>query len=306
MLYFIRLKIIQGYLSLDQIKLFGKGLWDHSSGFLWLVPILLVAVNWGLEAMKWKLLSAPIVSLTLFQATRAVLTGLSLAFITPRSIGDYAGRILESPVGKREALVGAVLLNRVSQSLVTYMAGLGGLVYLFVNNALGDHAMWHWLSPLLLAATIGSGFMLMKGRYLLLKWGRGLAFLRPLLSLFNIIGLYSSQEINHLLGYAFLRYCVFSLQFVLVLWLAGVALPLQALFAGVAVVFMLKSVIPAFSFLSDLGVREFSALLVFSVYAVPESQLILASLLVWCLNILIPTLIGGVNILRFRLNPPLC
>lgn len=306
MLYFIRLKIIQGHLSLDQIIFFGNDLWGHSKRFLLLLPIILVAVNWGLEARKWQILAAPIVSLTLLQATRAVLTGLSLAFITPRSIGDYAGRILECPVNTREALVGAVLLNRVSQSLVTYMAGLGGLLYLFMNHTLDNHAMWHWLSPLLLAATIGSGFMLVKGRFLLLKWGGGFATLKPLLNFLNIIGLYSSQEINRLVGLAFFRYCVFSFQFVLVLWLTGVFLPVQVLLTGVAVVFMLKSVIPAFSFLSDLGVREFSALLVFSVYAVPESQLILASLLVWCLNILIPTLIGGVNILRFRLNPPLC
>ena len=305
-MYFIFLKIQEGHLSTDKIRIYWFRLLDHPSGLLLVFIIFLVPVNWGLEAKKWQLLAAPLVSLNIFQAARAVITGLSLGFVTPRSIGDYAGRILESPAAKREGLVGAVLLNRLSQSFVTYSAGLAGLLYLYLNNSLEDTRLWSWLAPLLTAATFAGFFVLGKGRFLLLKQGRKYDFLRPLLKLTEIIGLYSPKEIKRLMGFAFLRYGVFSLQFVLILYLSGIELPAETLLAGVAVVFMLKSVIPAFNFLSDLGVREFSALLVFSVFSVPENGLILASLLVWCLNILIPALAGSVNIIRFRLKPPLC
>ena len=60
--------------------------------------------------------------------------------------------------------------------------------------------------------------------------------------------------------------------------------------AGITWVFLAKSVIPTFNFLSDLGIREFSAVLFFDSFSVPVEPIVLASLLIWVINILIPTL----------------
>lgn len=306
MLYFIRMKVVQGQFSFGQIVAFGAAIWNQTHWILLPFALLLVLVNWALEAKKWQLLVMPLTSVSLGQATRAVLTGLSLGFITPRSIGDYAGRILETPALEREGLVGAVLFNRLSQSLITYLGGLGGLFFLYQTTSVHDQALWGWLIPLLVVGALGSLFFLHRGRFFFLKFIRRYSLLRILTRLLAITGIYTSAQINAVIFYAFLRYLVFSFQFVLVLWLSGIMLPISALFAGVAVVFMLKSVIPAFNFLSDLGVREFSALLVFSVFEVPENQILLASLLVWCLNILMPTIIGSVYVFRLRLNRSAC
>lgn len=306
MIYFIGQKINQGHLSANITGFFWLRLREYPYLILLLVAVLLVPVNWGLEAKKWQLLASPLIRLSTFQAARAVLTGLSLGFVTPRSVGDYAGRILESPAAKREGLVGAVLFNRISQSFVTFAAGLAGLFYLFLINGVADVNLWGWFIPVTLAGTFISFFALGRGRYLMKEWGSKYSIVRPFIKYTEITGFYTSGEISRLLFFAFLRYGVFSLQFVLILYLTGVDLPPETLFAGVAVVYTLKSVIPAFSFLSDLGVREFSTMLVFSFFSVPEEPIILAGLLVWCLNILIPAIGGSVNVLRFRLKPPVC
>lgn len=304
MVYFIYMKWTEGRLSFVEIGLFGMDLYERHALYLMLVPLGLVMANWGLEARKWQLLSAPVQSLNMRQAARAVLTGLSMGFVTPRSLGDYAGRILEADVKESERLVGAVLLNRLSQSLPTYLFGFTGVLYLWPHLNMTDEAYGLLLVP----AVAGCGLLLvvlpakrrhwMLHRLRQLKGKAGSSVYR----MFRVIEEYSARQISSLLFYAALRYAVFSFQFVWILWLAGVSLPFITMLAGVAVVYLIKSLIPAFNFLSDLGVRELSALWVFSAFALPESQLLLASLLLWCMNILLPSLAGAVNVVRLRIG----
>lgn len=304
MVYFIHLKVQQGHLSFQQMGLFGLSLYAQHSLYLLLLPLLLVPLNWGLEARKWQLLSAPVSPISMRGAMQAVLTGLSLGFVTPRSLGDYAGRMLEAEDKGRERLVGAVFLNRLVQSLPTYFFGLVALLFLREHLSVGMQAYWFWLIPLLVAAPLAILVMLGKGRYWLLLQIKGYkGRIGSLLwQMFRVLQAYTSREIMLLILYASLRYVVFSFQFVWVLWLAELGLPIPLLMAGVAVVYLIKSLIPTFNFLSDLGVREFSALWVFSGFALPENQLLMASLVLWCMNILLPALLGTVNVLRLRLS----
>lgn len=304
MVYFIYMKWQEGRLSFMEIGLFGIDLYERHALYLMVVPLGLVVANWGLEALKWQLLSFPVQPLTMRQATRAVLTGLSMGFVTPRSLGDYAGRILEADVKGSERLVGAVLLNRLSQSLPTYLFGFAGILYLWPYLKITTEVY----SLLLLPAVAGCGLLIiilpakrrhwLLGKLRQLKGTPGTSAYRML----RVIEDYSAGQLSSLLIYAGLRYAVFSFQFVWILWLAGVSLPFISMLAGVAVVYLIKSLIPTFNFLSDLGVRELSALWVFSAFALPESQLLLASLLLWCINILLPSLAGAVNVVRLRIG----
>lgn len=304
MIYFIQLKWQQGHLSFGELSRYGLSLYKGHSILMLLLPVVLIFVNWGLEALKWQLLSAPVSAVSLRQAMRAVLTGLSMGFVTPRSLGDYAGRLLEADAKGRERLVGAVFLNRLSQSLPTYLFGLAGLLYLWDYIAFGAEVYWLWLMAALAGAALGGAILLGKGRHRLLKQLQRFKgeLGKALQRMFQVLGEYRSKEIILLLFYAGLRYAVFSVQFVWLLRLSGVSLPLNLIMAGVAVIYFVKSIIPAFNFLSDLGVRELSAIWVFSGFALPENQLLLASLLLWCMNILFPALLGTVNVLRLRIR----
>lgn len=305
MVYFVGRKIYEGQLSPAIIADFSLQLFTAHPWYAFPVPFLLIFVNWGLEGKKWQLLSAPVSLLSLAQACRAVLSGLSLGFITPRSLGDYAGRLMESRGEERLKLVGAVLLNRISQSFCTYLAGMAGILYLVSFTAMDLPPKWLQMVPLLAGGVLLCLFFLSRSREKVVKALRQLTG-RKWSHLIEIIGDYSSRTMMLVLGWAALRYTVYTFQFVWILKMTGIALPLPVLFAGVAAVFVLKSIIPTFNFLSDLGVREFSALFVFSAFAVPEGQLVLASLLVWCLNILLPALVGTFYILQMRFTQSRC
>src|SRR4051812_18758305 len=66
-----------------------------STRVLYLVAVLLLmAVNWGIEAVKWKVCIHRIQKIPLLTAFKAVLSGVSFAVNTPNRVGEYLGRVL--------------------------------------------------------------------------------------------------------------------------------------------------------------------------------------------------------------------
>jgi hypothetical protein len=58
------------------------------------IVVLLMIVNWGIEARKWQYLIAPIYSISFARAFKAILSGVSFSVTMPNRIGEYLGRVL--------------------------------------------------------------------------------------------------------------------------------------------------------------------------------------------------------------------
>ena len=120
--------------------------------------------------------------------------------------------------------------------------------------------------------------------------------------LIKILSGYAKKDIYRVFALSSIRYLVFAGQFTLLLYWLDLPLGLFEIFAGVTWILLAKSVIPAFNFLSDLGVREFSALYFFGLLGVAPAAVLTASLTIWLLNILIPTLVGSIFITQMKLS----
>ena len=107
-----------------------------------------------------------------------------------------------------------------------------------------------------------------------------------------IIGQYSHADIAATFGRALVRNLTFSAQLYCAFRLYSIELPTLALSAGVGVIFLVKTVTPAFNWLSDLGIREAAALWVFAPYNLPAPLLLTATLTLWFINILLPVGVG--------------
>jgi uncharacterized membrane protein YbhN (UPF0104 family) len=299
MLYFVGTKLWQHQESMQGMFMQLKGGWGSAANQWLMAALLLVPVNWLLEAVKWQLLARRVTPASLGRCVQAVLSGLCLGMVTPRSLGDYAGRILVHGGQEKVRLIGAVLINRLVQTISTLAGGIVGILIL----------VWHlgyWQSDELLWLLI-PGFSGLLAIVLLMGPLRENLFqwLRQKLDdkwvkWIDVLNEYSVNELLLINAWAFLRYAVFSLQFIFVLWWAGVSTPLLLLIAAVAGTFLLKSLLPTFNFLSDLGVREFSALIVFSGLELPHAEVIAASLLLWIINICLPSLLGLLVVLQLK------
>ncbi len=263
---------------------------------------LLMLINWLLETCKWWFLARKVHPIRFSEALGGVLAGLSLSFITPHALGDYAARIWHSPHQGRERMLGALFLGRWLQLWATLLFGIWGTYVLVNSSHLSAHIFILIVSFMLLIPVVMAIIKKQLPLWSQSQW----KILRLAFDYLAVIIEYTSKELLIAFGLAVLRYIVFSLQFLLVLRTVGLPLPWHTLYAAVTWVLLAKSVLPTFNFLSDLGIREFSILYFFEGYAVSEVRLVLGSLLVWLLNIVFPTIAGLPFMFKMKIirNPP--
>lgn len=262
--------------------------------------LLLTPVNWGFEALKWQILLRRVEKTTFGEAYRGVLAGLSLGFALPAQLGDTAGRVLSLRTGSaRSEAIGASLVSGGMQFYVALVLGAVAWAHHLTVAPARDTAASRWLLALLAGlSALGIGFGLVRQR--LIGWLAARPGLRRFASYWGVAGQYNDREIGLALGAATVRYLVFSAQFYLALRLVGVGLPVGVSASGVGVVFLVKTITPAFNLLSDLGVREAAALWVFAPFDASASVLITATLTLWLVNILTPVLIGLIWVWRLK------
>lgn len=260
---------------------------------------LLTPLNWAFEGLKWQTLAQKVSPMSFQKAFGGVLTGLTLGFFLPNNVGDAAGRVWRMQPANRSAGVGAALLSNGLQFYVSLLFGTFAWATLLYQQPTLQLVHNYFLLALLLATLLFGIWILLKrhaaSRYLeSLKWFK---WLRPYL---QIIGTYTAPELARAFGWALLRYAVFTGQFVLLLQVFAISLPITEMLTGVFLVFFAKTLIPALNFLGDLGIREAAALYFFSFYDVVPTRLVATTLSLWLVNIFIPVLIGTGWLLKQR------
>ncbi|WP_317195386.1 lysylphosphatidylglycerol synthase domain-containing protein [Rufibacter roseolus] len=278
-----------------------RQIWDTKSTALFLAAVLL-PVNWGVEASKWQFLSQKFEKISFLKAYRAVLVGLTLGFVTPNRMGDYAGRILTMHRKDRADAIGAILLGRLCQLFATVLMGSGAIAY-FVFKYYVPLASPVGFS-VLLALLLVNGWAL--ALLFSFQWAIGLlergGFLRRWVHYFSVIGTYSSAELTKTLLISGARYLVFMVQFISLLWAFGVHLSVEEYVWGVSGTFLMKSVVPSINALADIGMRELSAMHFFGLMGQDQLLVLGASLSLWTMNIAIPSAVGLIFVLPLKLS----
>ncbi|GAB3717793.1 lysylphosphatidylglycerol synthase domain-containing protein [Spirosoma lituiforme] len=262
--------------------------------------LLLTPVNWGLEALKWQILLRRVESVRFWEACKGVLAGVSLGFAMPAQLGDTTGRVLSLRTN-RAGGIGASLVSGGMQFYVSIVFGAVAWAYHLMLVPERSHTAGRWLLVLLVSLSLGGiGFGL--ARKQLVRYASGRPALQRFADYWAVAGLYSDREIGLALGVAALRYLVFSLQFYLAMRVVGLILPPTVAASGIGLVFLAKTITPAFNLLSDLGVREAASLWVFSPFAVSVPVLLTVTLTLWVANVLIPVLVGLIWVWKLKLT----
>ncbi len=287
--------------------LVAQTLTDGPARWLLIAAAGLVPINWGLEARKWQALARRVEPLRFGAAVRAVLLGLTLGFSTPNRVGDYAARVLLLRSRRRLDALGAVFLGRFAQLVVTVAAGSVGAGYFLVMHHLHGFPLVQagaavglvvvnavLLAALFFGGRVAAALAALPGarRWPVIgRWTRAAA----------ILGAYSGRELTVVLGWSAARYVVFAGQFGLLLAAFGVRTGVGDGALAVTGTFLLKSLVPSLSALTDIGARELSAVHFFGLLGQPALPVLSASLCLWLLNIAVPSAVGLVLVPQLRL-----
>ncbi len=272
-----------------------------------LLTLALMPLNLGLETAKWFRMVRPLYPgvrfLTLYQA---IFTGMATGIFTPNRVGEYAGRVMSLPSGKRVEAATYTLVDRVMQMIITLWMGLGSLSFLLYAYPETIRQLIP-LSPattrLLLGGLLTLNVILLSAWLSPHRWVRGLKLDRSAHVFFQKVGLavlqLEGKTLREVLGLGILRYAVFSLQYVCMLTAFGYDGPIFLALALVALVFIAKSLVPSIA-LTELGVRESVALVVMGSFGIGAFAIVSSTFLLFGINVILPALIGLLFVYRIR------
>jgi hypothetical protein len=271
----------------------------HGENIVWLFIVLaLVVVNWGIEAIKWKWLVSVLEKISFWTSFKAILCGVTLAVFTPNRVGEYGGRVFVLEPQDRLKAIAVTLIGSYAQLIATIVMGVIAFQYYMVAILELESYIEYiigFLSGLVILFVILTYFNI----NLLYSLIRVFPFLNRIEKYLSMFKSFSIRQLGKILALSFLRYFVYTVQYMLLLKLFGLEFPVLLGGALIALVFFAQTAIPSIA-LFELGIRGILAVEFLSIISANVFGIISAAFTLWMVNLMLPAILGG--ILVFRLN----
>jgi hypothetical protein len=271
--------------------------------FLFWMVIVLMFVNWGLEALKWKFLMLPLEKVSFFTSLKATFAGVAFALNTPNRIGEYGGRILYIQEGNRIKAVALTVVGSFSQLIVTFVFGAIGV--LILNNLMVSIPLLKnitWSIPLFQLILIVVTSILMVIYFntgLIIKKIEKIRFLKKWSRFFILLEELSLNILLKVFVLSALRFLVFAIQYNLLLHVMHVQIDWTVGFWMVAIMFLMLAIIPSIALL-ELGLRWQYSLFLFGLLSANAVGIYAVATGIWLINLVLPAIIGTIMMLGVK------
>lgn len=261
---------------------------------------LLMIVNWSLETIKWKYVISKLEKLNFGKAIITVWSGVTVGTVSPNRIGEFVGRIMFLKPENRKKAASLTLFADLSQFITTIIFGLIGIILLSENKTLASNLNY----PTIYVIAVSFSILILS---LLIYYKiNGIAIqLKKIIKLTNVISKFipkepiSTKNKTIVLALSVLRYFVFSFQFYLALRIFGIEISLINCFASTSAMYLAVNILPNIA-IAEPGLRLSFSVIFIGMFTTKISAIGIASLLIYCINVFIPILLGGINILNYR------
>jgi len=276
------------------------------------IVVLLMFVNWGLESQKWRFMIGKIERVSFFRSLLAVFTGISISSFTPNRTGEYFGRAFILDKASHVDGILITILGSMSQLLITILTGtLSMLVFIpkfLSSNAFFSGYIYYGFVVLIILLDLLLLFLVMNVQFLSVLRDK---LLRSKLKKFRkhlaVFSDFWPRDMAYVIGMSFLRYIVFTIQFLVLLKVFSVPVPLFDGVIIISLIFFVLSIVPTIT-ITELGIRNSAAVYFFGIYfnhksGMSDSILIgilSAATLLWIINLAIPAVIGTFCVFRLK------
>ncbi|HRD39709.1 MAG TPA: lysylphosphatidylglycerol synthase domain-containing protein, partial [Bacteroidia bacterium] len=265
-----------------------------NSYMLLLACIIFIPINWGIESYKWQLITAPIEEVSYITASKSVYTGLCVGNLAPGRATEFLAKILFFKPNNRPTITLLHFANGMFQLAVTILFGLISIFVFYQEKISEENSAALWIGILCMLLLSVFTFFILKfqsiQKWIVKKFERSYGQ-HALPYKFN------SKIISKLLILSVLRYFVFTFQFVLVIKLFYTDSLTAEMIAGICIYFLLTTVLPMISVV-EAAIRSAIALMIFSGSDISEIAIVLTAVILWILNIVVPSIIGYVIIVK--------
>jgi len=116
----------------------------------------------------------------------------------------------------------------------------------------------------------------------------------------RVLDEFDDRNLLQILYLSFVRYLVFVLQYVLLLQVMQIELPVFLCFWLITVFYLVMAVAPTIGFI-DLPIRVSASWAIFKVFTTNELGVGTASLGIWLINLVLPAILGSLLILSVKI-----
>ena len=194
---------------------FLNGLFTSPAAYcLLLLCICFIPVNWGIESYKWQQITSPIENIPLTRAMKSVYAGICVGNLAPGRATEFFAKILFFKTENRPTIAMLHFANGMFQLAVTIVFGLLSLFFK-MQSKYTMPTLYVWLAGVFCIVLLIVFYFFIFNfnhiqHWILKKFGKVVSgkilpfeFTKPL--------------INKLLLFSLIRYCVFIIQFLLLL-----------------------------------------------------------------------------------------
>ena len=287
--------------NVNEVLLDVKTSFTNTNQFVLMIfALILVPLNIFLEGIKWKLQLKPIEFLSNWKSFISIFTGISAGMFFPNRMGNFLGRVFMLEKGDRIKASLTTLVGGMAQMIATVSIGLFSSLF-FVKK----HSILIGVSFLLLITLL----ILMYFNIYLLKYFQFIIpkkFKEKTKDYFEIFSLYNKKELLKIMILSFVRYFLYTFQFVLLIWAFKIPLNYFNAMIPISLTYLLMMIVP-FITITEIAVRGSVSIIVFENWLIMNNinsslgmMIFSASSLLWIFNIAIPAVIG--LFLTYRLN----
>ena len=281
---------------------------------IWLMGLvlLLMPLNWSLETFKWRFLIKKIENIGFGKSLIAVFAGITIGTFTPNRSGENLGRAFILDHANRWEGIFITFIGSLSQVLVTLVLGSVSFLYFFLDRH--EYFVMHNYETyigLLIFTWVVTGFTSLL--YFRISWmEKFLLWIVPkkqalFISHLKVFEYYSQKELLKVLFMSFCRYLMFAGQFYLLLMICEIHFTLFEGMVYISMMYLFITAIPTIT-LTEIGVRGSVSIFLLEVFYPNNAALtaemapkaLLASFLIWIINLIIPALIGEFFILKLK------
>lgn len=260
--------------------------------------LLLAPINWLLESSKWKKLIESFNPISFYQSLKSILLGISIGLITPGRVGEYGGRLLfVQPQHISKALF-ANFIGSISQNLINIIPG-SIAIYFFLAS---------YFQNAVTALSISLFFLAFAFLLLLIFFNSGNII--PLFSKNNFLKKYASQfdsfhlykaDLHKIMSLSIARYLIYVSQYILLLYYFRLDFGFEEMLSSVMIIYLLQSSIPLPPILGIVA-RTQIAIFVLGIYSDNYTSILSVPVILWMINLLIPSLFGIVILMKSNFN----
>lgn len=263
--------------------------------------VLLMIVNWSIEAIKWKIAVKKIQQVSFIRSFKAILSGVSFSVSTPNRVGEYLGRVLYMEEGNRLRTVAITIVGSISQLIITLLMGCIGLMVVRSDIQANQLVSPIWMKVILygvMAALIVLTLFYFR-LSCLVKWADRLPGSSRFAYLVRALEDFNATLLWRLLSLSLLRFVVFTVQYYLLFRLFDVQLLWWQSFWAVSISFLVLAAIPSFAIL-ELVQRGYVTTTIVGLYSINMVGIGSATAGIWLINLIIPAITGSLLILSIK------